>query len=107
MFGPLVDQMIHWFSRPQRRRLDARRQEGECLLTAILSSLEEARDEGHGGQAAAAGHLREFFKWSVKQNSDDMIKVIVKRLCSMWVHPADNRRHAASVAFNHIYVAFR
>ena len=51
--------------------------------------------------------LREFFKWSVKQNSEDSVKIIMKRLFSMWVHPKESMRHAASTAFNQIYVAFR
>ena len=51
--------------------------------------------------------LREFFKWSVKQNSEDSVKIIMKRLFSMWVHPKEGMRHAASTAFNQIYVAFR
>ena len=56
---------------------------------------------------SSAGLLREFFKWSVKQNSEEMVKLIMKRLYSMWVHPKEALRNAASIAFNQIYVSFR
>ena len=49
LFGPLVDQLIHWFTRRAGGggRSEVRRREAECLLTAILSGLSND-EEGTG-----------------------------------------------------------
>ena len=50
LFGPLVDQLIHWFTRRSAGgggRSEVRRREAECLLTAILSGLSND-EEGTG-----------------------------------------------------------
>ena len=49
LFGPLVDQLIHWFTRRAGGggRSEVRRKEAECLLTAILSGLSND-EEGTG-----------------------------------------------------------
>ena len=62
----------------------------------------------------ASAMLYEYLKWSIQQQTDPdqarnnkSAKLLITRLYSMWVHPQDKRRLAASAAFNSIYTIFR
>ena len=101
---------IHYLTRQSKGEL---RSGVIVLIDAILEAMCKATEDRVLRQTASA-MLYEYLKWSNKQQTDPdqarnnkSAKLLITRLYSMWVHPQDKRRLAASAAFNSIYTIFR
>ena len=101
---------IHYLTRQSKGEL---RSGVIVLIDAILEAMCKATGDRVLRQTASA-MLYEYLKWSNKQQTDPdqarnnkSAKLLITRLYSMWVHPQDKRRLAASAAFNSIYTIFR
>ena len=110
IFFFLLHFRIHYLTRQSKGEL---RSGVIVLIDAILEAMCKATEDRVLRQTASA-MLYEYLKWSNKQQTDPdqarnnkSAKLLITRLYSMWVHPQDKRRLAASAAFNSIYTIFR
>ncbi len=101
LFGPLLDQLIHWFTRKQS-------EETEALLDCLMETLSEnGIDPSERKKSASA--LEEFMKWSIKQSNpvkgvvSGPLSSLVDRINALWAHPTSEKRLGASLAFNGLY----
>ena len=107
LFEPLVQQLIHWFTRNKQYESE----ETVVLLNAIMDGIasEDARVKDFSAYCIA-----EFFRWSIKgatkeqlEKSPLNIKSLFKRLYSLALHPSVGKRLGAAQAFLKIYTIFR
>ena len=98
-------QTIHWFTRPGMFH--------EQVIVLLNSILDGLYSESSLIRDMSKKSLHEYVKWSIKQNTsldgekNTPIKSLFRRLFSLWTHPIQSHRSAASMAFNSIYVLFR
>ena len=98
-------QTIHWFTRPGMFH--------EQVIVLLNSILDGLYSESSLIRDMSKRSLHEYVKWSIKQNTsldgekNTPIKSLFRRLFSLWTHPIQTHRSAASMAFNSIYVLFR
>ena len=109
LFEPLLQQLIHWFTRAKGSLVDAM-----VLLDAITEGICD-RDNGALKDASAKA-FAEFFKWSIRQqkgrgraaDSDEPLHSdnLVKRLYNLVNHPDPHKRNGSALAFRQLYRDF-
>jgi len=104
LFEPLLMQMMHFFSKPDKIMASMTSVMCECVLTMICY-------RGNAGiQDMSARLLREFILWLMKQSNPEQRKAspiqlvdIFRELKKMSVETDSARRMGATLAFNNIY----
>ncbi|XP_008549066.1 DNA-dependent protein kinase catalytic subunit [Microplitis demolitor] len=104
LFNPLMLQLTHWLS----SRLMLCSPAVNYLVDALFDGLSDKTNSALRDFSGIC--LAEFAKWSIKQSNDQdsfraqiNINTIVENITNFALHPSDNRRIAAAIAFNYLH----
>ena len=109
LFGPLVLQLVRWYSRPLTITIQGTTPT-LTLLNAITDGVGNSSDGAVRDYCARA--LAEFFKWSLKQSTQKQIRIshavtvgsLIRRIYSLMRDPSPFKRYGAAATIVYLYV---
>ncbi|CAD5112585.1 DgyrCDS1798 [Dimorphilus gyrociliatus] len=103
LFKPLLEQLIHWFSKSTVDYSEANE-----LLNALTDGVVQSKNSSL--RQISADGIREFVSWTIKQTTKkdleskpQNIEAVLNRIFALSIHPDTFHRFGAAMIFNSIY----
>ena len=107
LFHPLVVELTHYLS--MKPMIESSRVTKD-FLDVMFEGLTDEFDVSHRDYCGIC--LKEFVQWTIKQSTEtDTSKhanftIFITRIIDFATYPSNNKRLAAAIAFNHLYITF-
>nr|QOY44576.1 DNA-dependent protein kinase catalytic subunit [Alvinella pompejana] len=108
LFGPLVMQLIHWFTSVMMFQSEGTKILLECIMDGLVDPTNTALRD------FSALCVHEFLQWAIKQTTKKQlesspynVEMLMNWIYNLARHPSAFKRLGASLAFNSIYTIFR